>query len=62
MIMILVAHFDFELYLIDVKMTFHNDELEDEVYIKQLKRFSSSTSEHFVYKLNESIYKLKQAS
>ena len=46
----------------DVKMTFLNGELEEEVYIKQPKGFSLSPSDHLVSKLNKSIYCLKQAS
>ena len=61
-IMALVAHFDFELHQIDVKTTFLNGDLEEEVYMKQPKGFSSSESEHLVCKLNKSVYNLKQAS
>ncbi|RDX61240.1 hypothetical protein CR513_60546, partial [Mucuna pruriens] len=48
----LIAHFEFELYQMDVKMTFLNGDLEEEVYVKQPKGFSSSDSEHLVYKLH----------
>jgi len=61
-IMTLIAHFDFKLHQIDVKMTFLNGHLEEDVYMKQLEGFSSSDSEHLVFKLNKSIYGLKQAS
>ena len=33
----LVAHFDLELHQIDVKTTFLNGNLDEEIYIKQLK-------------------------
>ena len=33
--MALVAHFDMELYQMDVKTTFLNGDLEEEVYMKQ---------------------------
>ena len=46
----------------DVKTTFLNGDLEEKVYMKQLKGFFSSNGEHLVYKLNKSIYGLKQAS
>ena len=61
-IMALVAHFDFDLHQMDVKTTFLNGNLEEEVYMKQPKGFSSSEGEHLVCKLKKSIYGLKQAS
>ena len=62
MIMALVTHFDFDLHQMDVKTAFLNGNLEEEVYMKQLKGFSSSEGEHLVCKLKKSIYRLKQAS
>jgi len=61
-ILTLVAHFDLELQHMDVKTTFLNGDLEEEVYMKQPEGFSSSNGEHLVCKLNKSIYDLKQAS
>jgi len=61
-ILALVAHFDLELQQMDVKIAFLNGDLEEEVYMKQPKGFSSSSGEHLVCKLNKSIYGLKQAS
>ena len=60
--MVLVAIFDLQLQQMDVKTTFFNDDLEEEVYMKQLERFSSSDGEHLVCKLKKSIYGLKQSS
>ena len=60
--MALVAHFDFDLHQMDVKMAFLNGNLEEEFYMKQPEGFSSSEGEHLVCKLNKSIYGLKQAS
>ena len=39
----------------NVKMAFLNDDLEDEVYMKQPEGFSSRESEHLVCKLKKSI-------
>ena len=61
-IMALVAYFDFDLHQMDVKTTFLNGNLAEEVYMKQPEGFSSSEGEHLVCKLNKFIYKLKQAS
>jgi hypothetical protein len=38
-IMALVAHFDLELHQMDVKTTFLNENLKDEVYMGQSKGF-----------------------
>jgi len=60
--MILVAHFDMDLHQMDVKMTFLNRDLEEEVYMKQSERFISNENDHMVCKLKKSIYGLKQVS
>ena len=44
----------------DVKITFRNGDLEEEVYMKQIEGFSDSNGEHLVYKLMKSIYGQKQ--
>ena len=59
--MALVAHFNLELHRIDVKMTFLNGDLEEEVYMKQAEGFFSSEGENLVCKLKKPIYGLKQA-
>jgi len=61
-IMELVSQFDFKLHQMGVKMKFLNGDLEEKVYMKQPEGFFSSNGEHLVYKLNKSIYGLKQAS
>ena len=61
-IMALVAHFDFDLHQMDVKTTFLNGNLKEEVSMKQPEGFSSSEGEHLVCKLKKSIYGLKKAS
>ena len=47
-ILALVAHFDLEFQQMDVKNAFLNGDLEEEVYMKQPKVFSSSNGEHLV--------------
>ncbi|RVW22514.1 Retrovirus-related Pol polyprotein from transposon TNT 1-94 [Vitis vinifera] len=61
-IMALVAHFDIELHQMDVKTTFLNGDLEEEVYRKQPEEFITNGNDHIVCKLKKSIYGLKQAS
>ena len=61
-IVALGSHFDFDLHQMDVKTTFLNGNLEEEVYMKQHEGFSSSEGEHLVCKLKKSIYGLKQVS
>ena len=46
----------------NVKTTFLNGDLEEEVYMKQPEGFSSNDGEHLVCRLRKSIYGLKQAS
>ena len=58
----LVAYFDLELQQMDVKTNLLNEDIKEEVYMKQPKGFSSTDGEHLVCKLKKSIYGLKQAS
>ena len=60
--MALVAHYDLELHQMDVKTTFLNGSLEEEVYMDQPKGFSIEGKEHLACKLKKSIYELKQTS
>jgi hypothetical protein len=61
-IMTLVAHYDLELHQMDVKMTFLNGDLEENVYMAQLKGFVVEEKERMGCRLKKSIYRLKQAS
>jgi hypothetical protein len=60
--MALVAHYDLELHQIDVKMTFLNGDLYENVYMVQPKGFVIEEKEHIGCCLKKSIYGLKQAS
>ena len=44
----------------DVKSTFLNGELEEEVYIEQPEGFSLSYNKEYVCRLNKDLYGLKQ--
>jgi hypothetical protein len=61
-IMTLVAHYNLELHQIDVKMTFLNADLLENVYMTQLKGFTVKGKEHMGCHLRKFIYGLKQAS
>ena len=58
----LVTHYDLELYQMDVKTTFLNGNLDENIYMRQPKGFEEKGKEHLVCKLWKSIYGLKQAS
>ena len=60
--MALVAHFDLMLHQMDVKITFLNGDLSEEVYLLQLEGFTANGKENMVCRLKRSIYGLKQAS
>jgi hypothetical protein len=50
-----------KVYQMDVKSTFLNGDLEEEVYIEQLEGFQLTQKEEYVCKLKKSLYRLKQA-
>ena len=58
----LVAHFDLELYQMDVKTTFLNCDLYKDVYMDQPDGLVENDKEKMICKLRKSIYVLKQAS
>ena len=61
-IMAMLAHYDLDLYQMDVKTVFMNGNLEKKVYMDQPEGFSVEGKENMVCKLKKSIYELKQAS
>jgi hypothetical protein len=51
-----------KVYQMDVKSTFLNGELEEEVYMEQLEGFLLSEKEDYVCRLKKSLYGLKNPS
>ena len=50
---------DYKIWKIDVKISFLNGNLENDIYIQQPKGFIAKGQEHMVCKLKGSIYGLK---
>ncbi|KAI3784527.1 hypothetical protein L1987_43626 [Smallanthus sonchifolius] len=61
-VMALVAHFDLDLHQMDIKTTFLNIDLNEDVFMRQPEGFKPEGQEQLVCKLKKSIYRLKQAS
>uniref|UniRef100_A0A6N2L3B4 Fe2OG dioxygenase domain-containing protein n=1 Tax=Salix viminalis TaxID=40686 RepID=A0A6N2L3B4_SALVM len=61
-IMALVAHFNLELYQMDVKTAFLSGNIDETIYMLQPENFVSGDPKNIVCKLKKSIYGLKQAS
>jgi hypothetical protein len=57
----LAAHEGWELHHMDVKSTFLNGDLQEEVYVKQLAGFIVAGKENRVLKLRKALYRLHQA-
>ena len=55
------AYKGFNVYQMDVKSTFQNGILEEEVYIEQLEGFADKNNANMVCKLYKDLYGLKQA-
>ena len=53
---------DYEIWQMDVKTAFLNDNLEEDIYMRQLMGFIAKGQEHMVCKLQRFIYGLKQTS
>ena len=58
----IAAHYDYEIWQLDVKTAFSNSNLEEEIYMMQPEGFIAKNQEHMVCKLKRSIDGLKQAS
>ena len=58
----IASYFDYKIWPMNVKTTFLNGNLEENVYMIQLKGFVSRKNVSKVCKLQRSIYGLKQAS
>jgi len=58
----IVAHYNYEIWQMDVKTTFLNENLTKDMYMTQPEGFISKSFPNQVCKLNRSIYVLKQAS
>jgi hypothetical protein len=55
------CHKNFKVYQMDVKSTFPNGDLEEEVYMEQPKGFSLTDNPNYICKLKKALYGLKQA-
>ncbi|KAM2750781.1 hypothetical protein EV2_000015 [Malus domestica] len=58
----IATYHDYEIWKMDMKMAFLNSYLEEELYMTQPEGFVSKFEKTKVYKLQRSIYGLKQAS
>ena len=58
----LVAHLNYEIWKMDVKILFLNRNLNECIYMMQLDDCIAKNQEHMAYKFHKSIYGLKQAS
>ena len=55
------CHKNFKVYQMDVKSTFLNGDLEEEVYMEKPEGFSLTYNPNYVYKMKKDIYGMKQA-
>ena len=61
MVLAIAALRNLEVHKMDIKTTFLNGDLDEEIYMKQLNGFSALGQERKVCKLVKSYYGLKQA-
>jgi hypothetical protein len=62
MLLAYTTHHGFKLYQMDVKSTFLNGPIKEEVYVEQPPGFESEGYPNHVYKLHKPLYELKQAT
>lgn len=60
MFLVFIVYKDFTFYQMDIKSTFLNGKLEEEVYIEQLDGFQLGKDSNLVWKLKKALYGLKQ--
>jgi hypothetical protein len=58
----IVCHYDYEIWQVDVKTTFLNSYLSEDIYIFQPECFVAKRQKHMVCKLKKFIFGLKQIS
>ena len=58
-LLVVAASLDYEIWHMDVKTTFLNGTLEEDIYMQQPEGFIARGQEHMACKLQRSIYRLK---
>ena len=61
-VLAIANRFDMEVHQMDVKTAFLNGKLDNEIYMKQPEGYVDAKQPHKVFKLNKSIYGLKQSA
>jgi hypothetical protein len=61
LILAVAANRGWEVHHLDVKSTFLNGELEEEVYVSQPEGYTVKNKEHLVLRLSKALYGLRQA-
>jgi hypothetical protein len=61
MLLVYATHHGFKFYQMNIKSTFLNDSIKEEVYVEQPPNFESKEYPNYVYKLYKMLYELKQA-
>lgn len=61
MLLAMMTKFDLELEQMDVKIVFMFGNLDETILMRQLEGYVEKEKEDYVYKLNKSLYGLKQS-